>query len=187
MYKSPGITLIEVVIGVLLASMVIAAVFTFTGFGQEVFRGEVVKTELQQNARFALDKMIRQMRQGNSVSSVLPDDSIEFVDNSAATPGTNHPRYITFFLSGTTLRQQTDVYCKPSDCPADPFDPANSSYWYPQDDPPPLNKKTQTVDLSDNVSNLQFSQSGSIYQISITLTKGDRSVTMQSSVSLRNQ
>lgn len=193
-FSSSGFTIAELLVTVVLSTILIGVIFSFIIFSQNTFLGTVNNADVQQNARFAVDKMTSQLRASTRVLTDLsvPSNTVEFEDNSVSTPGTHHPRYIKFFLdgSGSKLQQSTTVYCSgASCCTSDIYDPVVSNgLWVPSNySPAPTQCTPQIVDLAQYVSSVQFSKSNTIYMVSLQLKKGTgKSMNIQSSTVLRN-
>ena len=115
-------TLIETLIGVLIFSSVIGAVYTlYTTMQNTMHRGEL-QSELQQNGRVGLAQMVREIRMaGYDPSAVIPlvtlapkapiraamSGCFSFV---ADVFGAGTARQITYYLSGTTLYRKFDTW-----------------------------------------------------------------------------
>ncbi len=115
-----GFTLIETLVSAALFSLVIAGVYLlYTTMQSTMSRGEL-KSDLQQNARVALDQMAREIRMAGydpsgAIPAVTPQPKAAI---RAATPGclsfvadvsaSGTSKQITYDLNGTTLRRRVD-------------------------------------------------------------------------------
>lgn len=117
-----GVTLLETLISVAIFSATTAGIFLlYTTMQGTMNRGEL-KTDLQQNARVGLDRMIQELRMaGYDPSGALQDSSIQPPPRAAIraaasgclsfvadVAGSGASSQITYDLSGTTLRRRED-------------------------------------------------------------------------------
>jgi prepilin-type N-terminal cleavage/methylation domain-containing protein len=98
-----GFTLAELLVSVAMLGLVMAGVFVLQQQGQIAYLWGSARVEVQQNARFALDLMTRELRSALSITTVGSNcnstgaDTITFRDSSNET--------VVYSLSGTTLQR----------------------------------------------------------------------------------
>ena len=99
-----GFSLAELLVACAMVGVVLAGTFVALQSGESAFQYSTGKVEVQQNARVALDRMIRDLRTGSSVTAATPTSiSFQYIDETAATVT------VTYSLTGTTLqRNQTN-------------------------------------------------------------------------------
>jgi prepilin-type N-terminal cleavage/methylation domain-containing protein len=108
MSNEGGFTLAELLVTCAIVGLVMGGVFTLQQQGQFAYVTGAVRAETQQNARIALDRMIRELRSGTQVSAATNCDrgtndlTFIFIDANAVSVTAR------YFLSGTSLmRSQT--------------------------------------------------------------------------------
>jgi prepilin-type N-terminal cleavage/methylation domain-containing protein len=95
-----GFSLAELLVACAMVGIVLAGTFVALQSGESAFQYSTGKVEVQQNARVALDRMIRDLRTGSSVTAATPT-SISFIytdENNAAVT-------VTYSVTGTTLQR----------------------------------------------------------------------------------
>jgi prepilin-type N-terminal cleavage/methylation domain-containing protein len=123
-----GFTLLETLITTVLFSIVMAGVFLlYTTMQTTLSRGELM-TDLQQNARVAMDRMVQEIRMaGYDPSGAIPvvtlqpraairgasSGCLSFVAYSTTSGASAQ---ITYSLSGTKLMRRQDPWCAPNTC-----------------------------------------------------------------------
>jgi prepilin-type N-terminal cleavage/methylation domain-containing protein len=123
-----GFTLLETLITTALFSVVIAGVFLlYTTMQSTLSRGELM-TDLQQNARVAMDRMVQEIRMAGydpsgaiPVVTLQPRAAIRGASSSClsfvaynSTSGAS--AQITYYLSGNSLMRQQDPWCAANAC-----------------------------------------------------------------------
>jgi len=115
-----GFTATELLISVVIGLLILLIVSTVFILNSRVIRKSNTKAELTQNVRITNDLMAREIRQANDIVTVLPvDDSdpdlvtheLQFEDGH----NTNQIQYIRYYLNGTDLMRQINVYYFDSD------------------------------------------------------------------------
>jgi prepilin-type N-terminal cleavage/methylation domain-containing protein len=89
-----GFTIIEMLLVAALLSIIILAAFTVLTTGKKSWQVGVVKTELQQEARRAMDVMVRELRNAGAI------DTNSFDGNGLSTD------FIKFTLQGATVEYE---------------------------------------------------------------------------------
>lgn len=124
-----GFTLIEMVVTISISVLLVGSLYGVYLTSYKSYRRSINKAELNQNARIALERISRDLRQTQEIVTPLPliDDPplnpassvIEFQDGH----NTAQIQYIKYLLSGNELHRQVIHYCfssTPETClPAD--------------------------------------------------------------------
>src|SRR4029450_11347585 len=92
-----GFTLAELLVVMALTGLVLAGVFAIQQRGTSSYLMGASRVEVQQNARTALELMIRELRSAESVTTLASATDITFVDVTGAT--------VRYQLTGTTLNR----------------------------------------------------------------------------------
>lgn len=112
-YKK-SFTLVEILTVVFLGSVIIIAAYSIYLISYKSFKKNSASSELTQNARIALERTSREIRQAVEIVTDLPVDpgvgtppsAIEFQDGH----DTSKIQYITYYLSGTDLHRELAHY-----------------------------------------------------------------------------
>lgn len=98
-----GVTLVEMMIAASLAGLLAAGTGLFLQEGQDAYQAGAGRSEVQQNARVALDRVIRELRTGTAVvSGNATSITFQYVDEAGVTVT------VQYSLNGTNLqRNQT--------------------------------------------------------------------------------
>jgi prepilin-type N-terminal cleavage/methylation domain-containing protein len=120
--RSGGFTLIETLISAALFSVVITGVYLlYTTMQSTLSRGEL-KSDLQQNARVGLDRMVQEIRMAGydpsgaiPLVTLQPKAAIRAASSTCLSfvsyrPSTVTSTQITYDISGTTLRRREDPW-----------------------------------------------------------------------------
>lgn len=120
--RSGGFTLIETLIAAALFSVVITGVYVlYTTMQSTLSRGEL-KTDLQQNARVGLDRMVQEIRMAGydpsgaiPLVTLLPKAAIRAANSTCLSfvsynPSTAVSAQITYDLNETTLRRKEEPW-----------------------------------------------------------------------------
>ncbi|KKQ90293.1 MAG: hypothetical protein UT15_C0016G0005 [Berkelbacteria bacterium GW2011_GWA1_39_10] len=133
-----GFTLVEILTVVFLATLIIIAAYTVFVMSYKSYQKNTANSELTQNARIALERMSREIRQAVSIETTLPIDpsagtpasELKFQDghdfwptpipsssptptptpSASVSPSTGKIQYITYYLSGTDLHRKKSHY-----------------------------------------------------------------------------
>ncbi len=82
-----GFTLVEILVSVVILGFLFAAIYGVLNIGNIIFKDDITLVELQQQARQAMDGMIREIRQAGRPITVTPGGSkIEFYIPSFSNP-----------------------------------------------------------------------------------------------------
>lgn len=124
-----GFTLIEILAVIFMSVIIVAAGYTIYSMSYQSFKKNSASAELTQNARVALERMTRDIRQAVEILTVLPADpgsgtpssELKFQDGHNFWPvGVASPipspspsgqaigkiQYVTYYLSGTDLHRK---------------------------------------------------------------------------------
>lgn len=179
-------TLIELLVAILISSILIGTtVSVYTLFqrsmGQDQFQADVI-----QNARVALDRLTRELRQTPDVVTVLPDDPN---DNSVQQPGAiefedghNYDlSYHRYYIVGGVLKMDEKEYY---------FSYQNSIrvHWNSVGNGgvAPISRVISTIDIADNVQSLTLYGSNLIQIIIETGDGSSRDYQLRTTVMARN-
>ncbi|OGD57136.1 hypothetical protein A2V71_01730 [Candidatus Berkelbacteria bacterium RBG_13_40_8] len=186
-------TLLEMVVTISLSLLLIGSLYSVYLTSYKSYRRSVNKAELNQNARIALERISRDLRQTERITTSLPPDdtddmnpapsAIQFQDGH----DTENIQYIKYLLSGNELRRQIIYYCfsaTPETCP-----PADWVAWNAQDqygDPP-----SEWIDPNKNVIKADKISSIKFYGIKLITTEivaedADSSYTYKTQILGRN-
>jgi prepilin-type N-terminal cleavage/methylation domain-containing protein len=100
-----GFTLVELLVAMALLGLILAGVFTLQHQGIQSYLTGASRVEVQQNARTALELMVREFRSAQSVTAVGGAADVTFVDQTGAT--------IRYQLTGTTLNRSNGGVAAP--------------------------------------------------------------------------
>jgi len=191
-----GFTLIEILVFITIFLLVFIGIFNIFSFSQVFYSEKTIQSELLQNGRVILERITREIRQGEGMVTQLsqvPDSpalEIEFQDGHIPSPYeylASDYYYIRYYFSSSTkeLYRQYKVYC---------FDPCEScSTYFRWDDTKIEGADTVSTHscileekiIGEYIKNLSFWGSGLI-NVSLTLnTKGQES-TFQTKIFGRN-
>jgi len=97
-----GFSLIEMMVALGILSLIIIGLVTFLSGGTRAWVTGQYQLEAQRNARYAIDRMVREIREGKNIISGSDGDTIvvSIPDFDTATPGDYYE--VTYSLSDTT-------------------------------------------------------------------------------------
>jgi prepilin-type N-terminal cleavage/methylation domain-containing protein len=99
LWNARGFTLTELLVAMAILGFVLAGVFTLQQQGLQSYLMGASRVEAQQNARTALELMVREFRSAQSVTALGGAGDVTFVDQTGAT--------IRYQLSGAMLNRST--------------------------------------------------------------------------------
>lgn len=118
--KLKGFTLVEILVAVFLGTIIVMAGYSVFNMSYKSYKKNYANTELNQNARIALERMSREIRQARDITTTLPENAIDalsaiqFQDGhgivQTGVPTNCDFLYITFSLSGNDLHRQLNYY-----------------------------------------------------------------------------
>lgn len=158
--KHQSFTLIEMLTVVFLSMVIIVAGYSLYVMSYKSYQRNSASAELTQNARIALERLSRDVRQAIEILNNLPEDpsagtppsEIKFQDGHNFWPPANGKiQYITYYLSGTDLYRKMSHY-------AFPTNPDDWVLWSTLDDSgQPATEYTDSDQIkAQNISSLQF-------------------------------
>ena len=113
--KNNGFSLLELIVAITVAIILFIIITLIYSANQRVFYNTDSKSELTQNGRVILDRLVRELRQTLEIVTTLPidnsnpeliPDEIEFQDGH----DTSEIKYIRYYLDGTNLKKQIIAY-----------------------------------------------------------------------------
>ena len=201
--RRKGFTLLEMLTVVFLSLVIVVAGYSLYVMSYKSYQHNSASAELTQNARIALERMTRDIRQCVEILTVLPADpdsgtpveELKFQDghnfwpadlpsptpSPTGSPTTGKIQYITFYLSGTDLHRKLSHYAfgGPSD--------NNWVLWSTLDTDG--NQPTEYTDLdqikAEKVETLQF-WGEEIITINLEVSDGTTTYPFQTKVLGRN-
>jgi prepilin-type N-terminal cleavage/methylation domain-containing protein len=93
-----GFTLIELLVGVLIFAFLMSAIFAILNIGDITYNSDVCLLNLQQQARLAMDGMVRELRQSSSSDISIVSDSEIIFNISPETYGSGWIGPIRYYL-----------------------------------------------------------------------------------------
>jgi len=172
-----GFTLLEILVAISLSLLIIGSLYGIYVTSYKSYRRNINKADLNQNVRIVLERLTRDLRQTNEITTTLPASEIKFQDGH----DTTKIRYINYFRDvNNNLHSKTSYYTFPSD----PFT------WVPWnavdgDGHPPLEQTESDVIKAEKITNLFF-ESNNIITIDITASNSENQVSAQTEVMGRN-
>ncbi|MFA6106965.1 MAG: prepilin-type N-terminal cleavage/methylation domain-containing protein [Patescibacteria group bacterium] len=183
-----GFTIMEILVAVFLFSFLMIMTGESYLLAQRSFKKGAEEGELAQNARVALDRISREIRQSGSIISSLPpsaDDPenppiSEFIIGDGHNPETI--TYIRYYLSGNDLMRQHYGYYL-SDNPETFVTPETTDEF----GNPPLIEYFSDDVIGEYFESLGFYGSGGLVNINLSLLKNARAMNITISVYSRNK
>ena len=189
--KSKSFTLIEVITAVFLGAIIIMAAYSVYQISYKSYKKSSANAELTQNARIALERMSREIRQAQEIVTVMPQtptpaaSEIKFQDghNIMASPAPSCSiQYLSYSLSGSDLHRILYHYSFGAD-------PTCVKYNALDDSQPP---QSPTIHIdSDEVkaqqlSGLEFYGTQKTVTIHFSVTDGQSTYQFETKVTARN-
>ncbi len=183
-----GFTLLEIL--VVLSVFIVISVLIYLSYFMitRLSERENRRIELVQNGRVGLDRIVREMRQGEEIVNPLPlvstdpdfppPSEIIFQDGHVS----DRIQYVRYYLDGTDLRRELSHYTFPIEDP---------DTWVYLDDVDELGESPdQTVDdddlIAEHVTSLQFWGNARLITITLTTSQGDDQVQLLTRIFGRN-
>lgn len=190
-YKLKGFTLIEVIIAVSLSVILLGALYAVYITSYQSYRRSVAKAEINQNARIALERITRDLRQTERITTTLPIDDTDPLNPAPSTimfqdgHVTDKIQYIEYSLTVNELHRKLIHYCfssTPETC-----DIVDWVAWNAQDQygNPPNESIDEDAVKADKISVLKF-YGNKLITIDVTATHNDQSVNYQTKTLGRN-
>lgn len=181
-----GLSLMEIIVAVSLSVIIIITLYTVYNSSYQVYRNNSSKAELNQNARIALERISRDLRQTYDIVTVLPPtntdplnpppSTLEFIDGH----NTTKTQYVKYVFANGQLRRQVVHYYFSSDVADWVSAGAKDQY-----NNPPLSSIDEDTIKADKVTSLEFFGTDVINIIITTEDKGQNQ-TYQTQVLGRN-
>ena len=157
-----GFTLVEILVSAVILCLIIAGLFGVLNIGNATYNTERYLLDLQQKARYVMDRMIRELREGLRSSVNISAGNTRITFNTPDEPGMQYYRDISDIDGDGRVDQIFREY------------PAGTR-----------NKLVQ-----EDIESLNFSLSGNLLQIQITAKKTQRpdlTFFLKEQVRLRNE
>jgi len=164
MNKSKSFTLIEVLTAMTIGVLIIMAAYGVYNISYKSYKKNFASAELTQNARIALERMSRDIRQTTEILTNLPEDpgagtppsEIKFQDGHNFWPTSGQIQYITYSLSGTDLHRKISHYTFTVPCVTAPS--STWVLWSTRDGDNNLPTECADTDVTkaEKISSLQF-------------------------------
>ncbi|MFA6551519.1 MAG: prepilin-type N-terminal cleavage/methylation domain-containing protein [Patescibacteria group bacterium] len=182
-----GFTLIEVIVSIAMFTLVILIAYEMYSLGQNVYRRGGDEMETWQNARAALDRMTREIRQAESLATALPATSDDIANPPANElifqdgHDTSQITYIRYYLNGANLNWQRVAYY--FSIQPDLYVAFNSKDQFGN---PPNQIILDDRVIGEYFSDLDFWGNGNLINIIIQLSKNGRAINLMTAVYGRN-
>jgi len=192
MKKNKALTLIEILVAMAISIVIIAAAYEVYNISYKSYKKNYAMAELSQNARIALERMTRDVRQTMEIMTDLPENpgagtppsSITFQDgHSYWTDG--RIQYLTYYLSDTNLYRKTTHHTFTSPCETAPASTWVLSSARDALGQPPLFCDSEDKPRAEKITNLQF-WGTSVVTIDLTVSDGTNTYTYQTKALGRN-
>ena len=181
-------TLVEILAVLFLSSLIVLSAYSIFLMSNKVYKRTYTSAELTQNARIALERMSRDLRQAMEILTTLPVDpgsgtpaiEIKFQDGHGFLDN-NKIQYITYYLSGTDLHRKYSHFA---------FSIAPTEWvLYSAEDAlgnPPTEYTDSDQVKAENISLLQFWGQESQVTIHLSVADTTNSYTFETITYLRN-
>ncbi|MFA5125136.1 MAG: hypothetical protein WC473_04955 [Patescibacteria group bacterium] len=182
-----GFTIVEIVVSITIAIIIFLLITSTYVISQNAYSQTDVTAELTQNGRVMLDRLVREIRQAQRLSNVLPTDTsdpealpneIKFLDGHDI----SYKHYIRYYQEDNTLKRQVIVY----------YFPASTTYYVLDtdtdvDEPhnPPLATTTEDKIIGEFVDDVEF-WGNKLININLYLSKDNTSQVIYTAVFGRN-
>jgi len=121
MKKNQAFTLVELLVVIAISSSILAGAYAVYVSSTKAYRTNIANSELTQNARIALERISREVRQSADIITAMPEDpsvgtpatEIKMQDGHNQWPGIGKIQYIRYYLSGSDLHRELTHYAFP--------------------------------------------------------------------------
>lgn len=177
-----GFSILETIVSIGLFVMAILLVSSMYTFIQRAYRAGSDKAEVTQNARVALDRMSREIRQAVHFVGALPNSTTTATSTLEFQDGHNQTEvnYIRYFLSGTNLMREVKYYY---------FDSSPSTHvrWYDLDGSiKPSATTTASTIIGEYFDSVRFHGSSFGVSIGLSIKKNSNSYNIETLLYTRN-
>lgn len=182
-----GFTLLEVIITITISLLIFILISGVYLLSQKVYFQTDSRSEISQNGRVILDRMIREIRQAKEIATQLPTSN----SNPEQLPSeimfqnghdTQDIRYLRYFLDGNELKRQEVVFYFPRD-------PQYYVRFYDTDkeEPhdPPIRSVLEEKVIGEYIADLEF-WGERLININLELQKNGQNMILFTSVYGRN-
>ncbi len=185
-----GLTLIEILVAMAISIVIIMASYEVYNISYKSYKKNYAMAELSQNARIALERMTRDIRQTMEILTDLPttpdtpETEIKFQDgHTYLTNG--RIQYITYYLNGTNLNRKRSHYT--FTIPCETADPSTWVLSSARDalEQPPAECDDEDSPRAEKITNLQFWGTSVVF-INLTVSDGTNTYTYQTEALGRN-
>lgn len=178
--NNQGFTLAELLVAISIALLLLGALYTVYAISQSSFKYGSEKIELTQNAKIGLERITRELRETNQITTVLPavgDDPENPPVNEITFQDANFTqiRYINYYLSGNDLSRRVYHY----------YLGGAPDEWVTYDTPEALSSLNEEQIIANNITNLEF-YGQAVITINLSAQLGSKSVNLTTQISPRN-
>ncbi|MDO8668788.1 MAG: prepilin-type N-terminal cleavage/methylation domain-containing protein [Candidatus Buchananbacteria bacterium] len=183
--KNSGFSLVEIII-VISISLILFLIMSMVYYiSQTTYNKTDTRAEITQNGRVILDRMIRELRQAQSVITILPADNsdpdslpaeIKFLDGH----NTSNIAYIRYYLDGQDIKREYSRYYFAGDQSTDVY-----IYDTDQFGNPPVAEIIEDKIIGEYASDLEF-WGNNLITINLYLIKGSENINISTSIYGRN-
>ena len=119
--RKRSFTLVELLVAMAISSLVLAGAYGVYISSVKIYRTNTTSSELTQNARVALERISREVRQSADIITSMPENptlgtpavEIKMQDGHNQWPGIGKIQYIRYYLSGSDLHRELTHYAFP--------------------------------------------------------------------------
>lgn len=175
--RSKGVTLIELIVALSLSVIIITSLYYVFNTSFQSYKLNSSKAEINQNARIALERITRDLRQTSTITTVLPPTDTDQLnpppDNIQFQNGHDQSKieYIKYYLSNNELHRQEFHYYFSTD--TNQWVAYNAKDQY--NNPPLVSTPVDTV-KADKVTSLKFFGTSMVNIVLTTAAKGQTQV-----------
>ncbi len=178
--NNQGFTLAELLVAISIALLLLGALYTVYAIGQNSFKYGSTKIELTQNAKIGLERISRELRETNQITTVLPttgDDPENPPVNEITFQDANSVQiqYINYYLSGNDLNRRVYHY----------YVGAAPDEWVTYDTPGAVSSLDNEQTIASNIASLEF-YGQTVITINLSAQSGSASIYLSSQVKPRN-
>ena len=182
-YKLPtnqGFTLAELLVAISVTLLLLGTLYAVYEISQDSFKYGSTKIELTQNAKIGLERISRELRETNQITTVLPttgDDPENPPVNEITFQDANFEqiRYINYYLSGNDLNRCIYHY----------YLGGAPDEWVTYDTPGAVESLDEELTTATNITNLEF-YGQTVITINLSAHSGSESIDLSSQVKPRN-
>lgn len=192
MKQKKGLTLIEILLATTISIIIVAAGYEVYNISYKSYKKNYAMAELSQNARIALERITRDIRQTMEIMTDLPENPGAGTPSSTITFQDGHSywvdgriQYITYYLDDTDLYRKTTHYTFTSPCETAPISTWVLSSARGASGQSPLVCDSEDKPRAEKITNLQF-WGTSVITINLTVSDNTSTYTYQTKAMGRN-